>query len=387
MTPDARVSAAIEVLDALHNGAASAEQTLTNWARRNRFAGSSDRAAIRDLVFDALRCRRSYAWRSGSDTGRGLMLGHAFATGAALETLFTGQGYGPPPPTETERNPRDLTEAPDPVRFDVPDWLWPELQRSLVDDTAAILTTLQSRAPVFLRHNAARGSRDAAIARLAEEGITAQPHPLSATAIEVTGHPRRVRNAKAYLDGTVELQDAASQAVTDALIEVCPEGRVLDFCAGGGGKALALAARGGVQVTAHDADPNRMSDIPTRAARAGVRIHVTTAPDGVYDAVLCDAPCSGSGAWRRQPEAKWTLTPERLETLNETQDAILAKAAPRVAPNGVLAYATCSLLQAENVDRVGGFLSKNAEWRLLFQKKLTPLDGADGFFIAGLKRK
>lgn len=386
MTPDARLSAAIEILDALGDCTTSAEKTLTNWARSNRYAGSSDRAGIRDLVFDALRCRRSYAWRSGQDTGRGLMLGHAFATGAALEELFTGQGYGPAAPSDDERGSRALDDAPDPVRYDCPDWLWPELERSLGDDLPAILSILQTRAPVFLRHNTVLTSRVSAIARLAEDGVTGTAHPLSPTAIEITGHPRRVRNARAFLDGSVELQDAASQAVTDALVEHCATGRVLDYCAGGGGKSLALAALGFV-VTAHDADPKRMSDIPARAARAKAQIKVTSKPTGVFDAVLCDAPCSGSGAWRRQPEAKWTLTPERLEALNTTQDAILDQAAAYVASDGVLAYATCSLMQTENADRVDSFLKRNADWRVLFQKIFTPLDGADGFFIAGLKRQ
>lgn len=385
MTPDARVSAAIDILDALNAPNTSAERTLTNWARSNRFAGSSDRAAIRDLVFDALRCRRSYAWRSGSDTGRGLMLGHAAATGTELQTLFTGQGYGPAAPTETERTFRDLSEAPDPVRYDCPDWLWPEMHRSLGDTLPKILGLMQTRARVFLRHNKARTTRNAAIALLAEDGVTATAHALSPTAIEVTANPRRVRNERAYREGLVELQDAASQAVTDTFLEFCPKGRVLDYCAGGGGKSLALAAHG-YDVTAHDADPNRMSDIPARAARAKAAVKVTTKPAGTFDIVLCDAPCSGSGAWRRQPEAKWTLTPDRLAELKETQQSILDEAAPLVAPEGILAYATCSLMQPENADRIDSFLKENAAWRILFQKKFTPLDGGDGFFIAGLKR-
>ena len=384
MTPDARFSAAIEILDVLNDGH-SAEKTLTNWARRHRFAGSSDRAAIRDLVFDALRCRRSYAWRSGRSDGRGLMLGHAFASEAALDALFTGTGYGPAALSDTERTPRSIADAPDPVRLDCPDWLWPEIQRSLGNDAVAILNALQTRAPVFLRHNQALTTREEAIARLAEDGITGVPHSLSPTAIEVTNHARRVRNSKAFLAGEVELQDAASQAIVDALVDVCPTGRVLDYCAGGGGKTLALAAQG-LQVTAHDADAKRMSDIPSRAARAKVNIEISQTPTGFFDVVLCDAPCSGSGAWRRQPEAKWTLTPERLNGLNATQGQILADAVQYVAEDGILAYATCSLLCAENAERVEALLSDNAGWRILFQKKFTPLDGADGFFITGLKR-
>lgn len=386
MTPDARIAAAIDVLDACLSGS-SAEHTLTNWARRNRYAGSGDRAALRDLVFDAIRCKRSFAWRSNSQSGRGLMLGRAHAMGEDLDLAFSGQGYGPPQPTEAERVAIDIDTAPLPVRYDCPDWLWPELQRGLGDDLTAVLEIMQTRAPVFLRSNTARASREAAIASLAQDTIEARPHPLGPTVIEVTSNPRRVRNAAAYRDGMVEFQDAASQAVTDLLAEACPDGDILDYCAGGGGKALALAARGSYRVVAHDADPNRMKDIPVRAERAGAKITVTQAPQGRFDAVLCDVPCSGSGAWRRQPEAKWALTPKRLAELNALQDSILQQATAFVAPRGILAYATCSMLPSENVERIESFLKKNANWRLKVQKKFTPLDGGDGFFIAGLIRQ
>jgi 16S rRNA (cytosine967-C5)-methyltransferase len=160
---------------------------------------------------------------------------------------------------------------------------------------------------------------------------------------------------------------------------------VLDYCAGGGGKALALAARGAA-VTAHDADPGRMRDLPARAARAGARVEIEAAPAGAFDLVLCDAPCSGSGTWRRAPEAKWRLTPERLAALTELQAQILDQAAPLVAPGGALAYATCSLLEAENGAQTADFLARHPGWQLENERRLTPLEGGDGFYLALLRR-
>ncbi len=386
MTPGARIAAAIEILDAVLDGV-PAEKVLTGWARGHRFAGAKDRAAIRDHVFDALRCLRSCAWLGGAETGRGIMLGQVRAAGLDPAALFTGEGYAPPPLAAEETGAK-LDTAPRAVRLDMPDWLMPLLDAGLGADAEPVAEVLRTRAPVFLRVNVARTDRAAAQAALAEDAITAVPHPLSPTALEVTGNPRRVQQSRAYAEGLVELQDAASQAVCDAL-EAGPGLRVLDYCAGGGGKALSLAARG-ADVTAHDADPARMRDLPARAARAGASIAVAGA-DGAsqrapYDLVLCDVPCSGSGSWRRAPDAKWRLTPERLAELVQLQAGILDSAAPLVAPGGVLAYVTCSLLAEENTDQTAALLARlPAGWTLLDEHALTPLDGGDGFYLARLR--
>ena len=234
--------------------------------------------------------------------------------------------------------------------------------------------------------NAARSDRGAAQAALAQEGIETRAHPLASCALEVAGSPGRLRQTRAWTSGIVELQDAASQAVVEDLGPL--DGlRVLDYCAGGGGKALALAARG-ARVSAHDADPRRMGDIGPRAARAGTPVAVLDGPPPGgpgYEVVLCDAPCSGSGAWRRSPDAKWRLTPERLAELTALQHAILAAAAPLVAPGGRLVYATCSLLACENEDTVAAFLDAHPGWRCRFRRRISPLDGGDGFFAAHLE--
>lgn len=386
MQPDAHVAAAIDILDDVLDGAA-AEQCLTRWARAHRFAGSSDRAAIRDIVFDALRRRRSYAWLGGAESGRGLMIGALRASGVEPDTVFHGDGYAPGPLTEDERTARvPSNAAPEPVRLDVPDWILSQVRQAYGDRTEGILSALRDRAPVFLRVNLARSTRADAIAALAKEDIAAVPHELAETALEVTGNARRLRNSRAFTDGLVELQDGASQAVVAACLPFVEGGRVLDYCAGGGGKALAFAAAGVADVTAHDAAPKRMKDIAPRAERAGTPVRTVIAVKGVYDLVLCDAPCSGSGAWRRQPDAKWTLDAAQLGALTGLQDGILDAAQHHVAPGGTLAYATCSLLSVENGVRIEAFLARNLNWQVVDQRQWTPLEGGDGFFLAILQR-
>ncbi|MDX5356411.1 MAG: RsmB/NOP family class I SAM-dependent RNA methyltransferase [Rhodobacterales bacterium] len=381
MTPGARVAASISVLDRVLAGE-PAEKALVNWARSSRFAGSGDRAAVRDHVFDALRRMRSAAALGGAATGRGLMLGVLRAQGIDPAALFTGDGHAPAPvgPDEVARPMTEL-EA-----LDCPDWLAPQMRESLGADFAPVMQALQSRAPVFLRVNLRKATVGRAQAVLETEGIRTRPHPLAATALEVTTGARRIAASASYREGLVELQDVASQAVVQAL-PLADGMRVLDYCAGGGGKSLAMAAQARVDVTAHDADPRRMADLAPRAARAGVRVKTveTGALSGGYDLVLADAPCSGSGAWRRSPEARWRLDAARLDSLNAAQSAVLTAAAAQVAPGGWLAYATCSLLACENAARVAAFLARAPRFALQRELRLTPLDGGDGFYLALLK--
>lgn len=390
MTPDARIATAALLLDQIIGGE-PAEKVLTTWARKSRFAGSKDRAAIRDHVFDALRCRRSYAVLGGAETGRGLMVGHLLAQGRDPAEVFTGGGHAPTPLSAAElkamqRDPFALNDHPPAVANDMPDWVWPHLTAAFADQAAPVAQALRHRAPVFLRVNTRKTTPSQAQQALAEDGIATAPHPLAATALEVTENPRRVAQSRAYLDGWVELQDAASQAVCAAL-PLADGMSVLDYCAGGGGKTLALAGRAEARFTAHDAHPARLSDLPERARRAGVRVTISDRPKGRFDLVLCDVPCSGSGAWRRSPEGKWTLDPEGLSGLNTTQDQILETAAGLTADTGVLAYATCSVFRQENQDRVADFLSRHPDWQLAQDHQWTPLDGGDGFYLACLTRR
>lgn len=384
MIPAARIAAAIEVLDLILSGS-PAEKALTHWGRAHRFAGSGDRLAIRDHVYDVLRCRRSLAALGGGETGRGLMIGLVRRDGPDPALLFNGVGHAPGPITAQESA---ITDLPDHVRLDLPDWLHPLFVASLGAQCDAVLQVLQTRAPVFLRVNLRRVTVAAAVAALARDGVTAVPHVDVKTALHVTGNARKIHQSQAYLTGLVELQDAASQAAVLRLPLRAGQ-RVLDYCAGGGGKALALSAVAAVAVTAHDIDSGRMVDLPLRAARAGVRIdRVSTADLAVsppFDLVLVDAPCSGSGTWRRTPDAKWRLTPPDLARLTMLQAAILRQAATLVAPGGTLAYCTCSVLHAENRAQVDAFTA-NLPFQLQDEMQLLPSDRGDGFYLSVLQR-
>jgi 16S rRNA (cytosine967-C5)-methyltransferase len=385
MTPGARVAAAIAVLDQIIGGQA-AEQALTAWARNSRFAGSKDRAAVRDHVFDVLRAKRSL----GDGDGRSLMQRLAKREGWQIDVLFSGDGHAPAPLTDDERaglgKDLDLSSA---AACDLPDWLWPVWQDSLGLSAERSALAQQGRAEVFLRVNLRRGTPVEAAAQLAAEGIATQLHPTIATCLRVTENPRRVKTATAYLEGLVELQDASSQFAINAVL-VADGARLLDYCAGGGGKALGFADLRQAQVFAHDIDPRRMQDLPARAARAGVQIATLTSSQlqqaAPFDVVFCDAPCSGAGTWRRTPDAKWRLTPERLVEFMQSQDAVLHNAAGLVAESGQLVYATCSVLKDENSVRIQRFLAKNSGWRIEKQFQLLPDNDGDGFFLCILTK-
>jgi len=385
MTPGARVAAAIAVLDQIRDGAV-AEQALTAWARGSRFAGSRDRAAVRDHVFDVLRARRSL----GDGSGRSLMHRLALREGWDLGALFSGTGYDPAPLTAAEHEalkvPMELSDA---ARCDLPDWLWQLWQHSLGDLAEAAALAQQGRADVFLRVNRRRGTVAQAADALAKDGIAVDLHPKVQGCLRVVNNPRRVKTSDAYLTGLIELQDAASQmAVLDTPV---PSGaRILDYCAGGGGKSLAFADLHEATVFAHDIAPQRLRDLPARAARAGVKIDILQtrelADQPKFDVVFCDAPCSGSGTWRRTPDAKWRLTADGLVALMQSQAEVLANAAPLVAAGGTLVYATCSVLTNENDDMVKTFVEQCPEWSsVLVLRRLPDADG-DGFFACGLTR-
>ena len=303
------------------------------------------------------------------------------------ETLFTGEGYAPAPLADYEVDlPKG--EIPASEAWNLPDWLRAQMIEGLGDQAETTARLLQARAPVTLRVNASKTNASGAILMLEEAGVTAQVNPLSATALSVVDGARRVRNAPAYQDGFVELQDAGSQALVDALPQAA---RVLDYCAGGGGKALVITARGANAVFAHDIDPARMRDLPLRAARADAEITQLAGGDlarsGPYDLVLVDAPCSGSGSWRRAPEAKWNLTPDQLNKTTQIQDDILDLSSKLVSVDGTLAYATCSVLPVENRARIDAFLERHPDWQCIWEQTYPVSPQSDGFYTAHLTRK
>lgn len=385
MTPSARVQAACEILDDILDGV-PAEKALTGWSRRSRYAGSKDRAAVRDHVFDALRQRNSAAHLGGELTGRGLMIGLTRLQDIALDTLFSGMAYGADAlSTEEEASLPNIDEGQS--HIDMQEWLLPALKSSLGAEYDGYLEGLRSRAPISLRVNIAQSDRETVQTLLAEAGIETRGVPLAKTALSVVEGARKVKLSEPYLSGLVELQDASCQAVIAEL--PLREGmKVLDYCAGGGGKSLAMAAYQTAEYWVHDTNPQRMVDIPMRAERASVQLHATTSPsdDAPFDLVFCDVPCSGSGTWRRAPNAKWVFTPDMLEDLLAVQAEILSTAQGLVGPGGYLVYATCSVLAQENVDQIDRFCEQNPEWAVSWTRQYPMSNDGDGFYGAVLQR-
>ncbi len=391
MTPSARVQSAIELLDQVIESArrkgAPADRILAEWFRGHRFAGSKDRRAIRDIVYAAIR-----ACGPVPESGRAAMLRLA-AHDPAVAALFDGSGYGPAPVGEGEK-PAEGGVAPA--------WLMAALAVSDIAGEEA--TALLDRAPLDLRVNTLKASRETLSLPEPSRRIEAAHGLRLAPGTPVDQWP-------AYREGLVEIQDGGSQLACEAVGARAGE-TVIDLCAGGGGKTLALAASMDNEGTliAADTDRKRLSQLAPRAARAGAAIDETVLLDpgrelealapwrGKADAVLVDAPCSGTGTWRRNPEARWRLTPEDVERYAATQAHLLAIAAELVRPGGRLVYVTCSLLDAEGADGVGAFLESNPGWRAVppvlplgrprgSGVRLTPLhDGTDGFFIARLEK-
>ena len=383
MTPAARVQASIEILDEILAGS-PAERALTGWARRSRFAGSKDRAAVRDHVYDVLRQRNSCRAVGRGSEGRALMIGLLALQGADLSEVFSGQAYAPSALEPDEAPDLDATS-----QIDLPDWAIEEMRATLGDEFSEVEGLLKSRAPVILRVNLRKSDRETAAKALEQDGILTQPHPASDTALTVTEGARKVAQSQAYLSGLIALQDASSQAAIQAL--PLKDGmRVLDYWAGGGGKLLAMAGRVSGSFFAHDAHEQRMRDLPKRAKRAGIKPQLLKtdqlAQQTPFDLVFCDVPCSGSGSWRRDPDGKWRMSGTEFQELLKIQAEILLQASDLVKPGGYLVYATCSLCTSENRAQVRDFLTSQPDWVCEAETQWTPLDGCDGFFSAVLRK-
>ncbi|MEN8894999.1 MAG: RsmB/NOP family class I SAM-dependent RNA methyltransferase, partial [Yoonia sp.] len=297
-------------------------------------------------------------------------------------------GYAPAALTDLDAD-MPSEPAPEAVQMDLPDWLWTVWQADLGEAAIQSAIALKSRGPISLRVNLRRGTPDAAIAALAQDGVIATRTANSETAIQVTENERRIATSAAYLNGIVELQDLASQQAIAAM-DTSAAYKILDYCAGGGGKALALVDISDAQVYAHDIAPERMVDLGPRADRAGVTVKTIGTQEisqhGPFDIVFCDAPCSGSGTWRRTPEAKWVMTEEKLREFNGLQGEVIQNGAHHVGPSGTLVYATCSVLKAENHDVVERFLSNASDWTCVVQNQRLPDALGDGFYFAILQR-
>ena len=382
MTPAARVAAAIEVLAAIEQERRPVADALKAWGLTHRFAGSGDRAAIAGLAYDALRRRASSAFIMGADTPRAVVLGMLKRERGldidAIARLTDGSKYAPEALSSDERarlEASDMSNAPAYVAGDYPEWLDPHLSRAFGDARAEEGAALASRAPLDLRTNALKSERDTANNMLAD----VHPEPtrwspwglrirLSADAKNPSIHAE-----PAFLKGFVEVQDEGSQ-VAALLSGARPGEQVIDLCAGAGGKTLAMAAmmQNKGQIFATDDDKRRLAPIHERLKRSGARnVQVRTPKSigdeisdlaGRMDLVLIDAPCTGTGSWRRNPDAKWRMRPGALEQRQKEQVEILDRAVPFVKAGGRIAYITCSVLEEENDSQARGFLARHPEF-------------------------
>lgn len=423
MRDGARQQAAIEILTSLETEKRPAAEAVKAWMLTHRFAGSKDRAQIGDLVFGALRWKQSSAWRLGADTPRAWVWG-ALRWGfgwsfEAIEQSVIGDPHAPTPMTEQERTAlasATLDGAPAHVRGDYPEWLDASFARVFGDTRAEEGAALAAPAPLDLRTNTLKATRDKLIEALSESPkLSAAPPPTTYAPDGVRipwsqGRTFPWATEQSFLKGWFEVQDEGSQ-LTAMLSGAASGMQVADVCAGGGGKTLALAAlmQNKGQIFAYDVDGRRLAPLKERADRAGARnIQIRTpmrSKDaledlrGRMDIVFVDAPCTGSGTWRRNPDSKWRLRPNALAMRVQEQREALALAAPLVKGGGKLIYVTCSVLPEENEDAVAAFLAANADFthapgsisfpvhERAIGVQMTPLiTGCDGFYIAVLQR-
>jgi 16S rRNA (cytosine967-C5)-methyltransferase len=398
VTPDARLSAAIEVLEAIDDANTAADSILRAYFRSRRYAGSKDRRAVGNRVFDVIRHRARLDWwiagAAGNmePTARLRILASVMIldeeTPEGVNSLFHGAAHSPGALSpDEEKLIGNLTgkamhhdAMPPGVVHEVPDWLDKPFQDQWGENYSAEMTALNSAAPVDVRVNTGRVSRGQARKSLSIDDIKTEPTALSPVGLRLVERAR-LEETKAFRKGLVEVQDEGSQLVA-LLCEAKPGMTVVDYCAGAGGKTLALANVMALQgaepntgsLVACDVSAKRLSPIDDRLKRAGAQsvrklvlddLDAITKLEGTADRVLVDAPCSGIGAWRRHPEARWRLTAERLDQHVEDQKNILAAAAKMVTPGGRLVYATCSLLGQENQQQIATFLEDHPDFKLM----------------------
>jgi len=431
MTPAARLSAAIELIDTIDAQRVPAAKALKEWGTAHRFAGSGDRAAIAGLVWDVLRRRASSAWIMDADTPRARLLGMLrLERGMDVETiaaLCDGGRFAPEPLSEAESaalTERTLDAAPAHIAGDYPEWLDGYLAQVFGDDRVAEATAMASRAPLDLRVNTLKAKREKVQGSIAHLGAKPTLWSPIGLRIELGADARNIgiHAEEDFIKGAIEVQDEGSQLA--ALLSAAKPGeQVIDLCAGAGGKTLALAAmmQGKGRLIATDHDKRQLAPIYERLSRAGVHNADIRTPKGdadplgdiraSADLVLIDAPCTGTGTWRRNPDAKWRMRPGALEVRLKDQAEVLDRAAHLVKPGGRIAYITCSVLPPENGEQVRGFVERHPEFSVVAPEEtagvlwdkaedfaqaalaspegwlMTPRrTGTDGFFVSVLKK-
>ncbi len=432
MTPAARLSAAIELIGTIEAERVPAAKALKEWGTAHRYAGSGDRAAIAGLVWDVLRRRASSAWIMDEDTPRARVLGMLKLERGmvvdAIAPLCDGSRFAPEPLADRERAAlvsRSLGDAPAPVAGDYPDWLDGYLAEVFGDDRVVEATAMASRAPLDLRVNTLKAKREKILRSLAHLGAAETPWSPIGLRIELGADARNpgIHAEEAFIKGAIEVQDEGSQLAA-LLSGAKPGEHVIDLCAGAGGKTLALAAmmQGKGRLIATDHDKRQLMPIHERLSRAGIHNAEVRTPKGDSDTlsdirasadlVLIDAPCTGTGTWRRNPDAKWRMRPGALEVRLKDQIEVLDRATALVKPGGRIAYITCSVLPPENGEQVRAFVARHPEFSVVPPPQtvtalgdkaeefaaatlqspegllMTPRrTGTDGFFVSVLKRQ
>ena len=431
MTPAARLSATIELIDTIETQRVPAAKALKEWGTAHRFAGSGDRAAIAGLVWDVLRRYASSAYVMDADTARARLIGmlrlERNMDVATIGALFDGSRFAPAPLSEAEKAAlasRSLDQAAAWIAGDYPEWLDPYLAKVFGADRAAEAVAMASRAPLDLRVNTLKSNREKVLRSLSH--LHAKPTPWSPNGlrIELGADAKNpgIQSEEDFIKGANEVQDEGSQLA--ALFTAAKPGeQVIDLCAGAGGKTLALAAlmQGKGRLIATDRDKRQLAPIHERLSRAGVHNADVRAPKGEADPladirasadlVVIDAPCTGTGTWRRNPDAKWRMRPGALEIRLKDQAEVLERAVGLVKPGGRIAYITCSVLAEENGGQVSAFVARHPEFSVqppeqtasvLWDKAeafgeaalqsaegwlMTPRrTGTDGFFVSVLKK-
>jgi len=421
-----RVQAAIEVLAEVMERHRPASLALADWGRAHRFAGSGDRAAIGDLVYDALRKKTKLAVQMETDTPRAIVIAAASDVMGAQAVIAAADGsqHALAPLSQDEQTALQAVRCNPPAAqwAAIPEWLWDSFASTFGDTVRAEAAAFSQRAPLDMRANRLKADRNKVLKAFEKFGAVATPFSPVGVRIPPRNDGRRLPNVEAetaHGKGWFEIQDEGSQ-IAALLAGAGPRQQVLDLCAGSGGKTLAMGAEMGNtgQLYAYDRDRQQLRPIFERIKRAGLRnVQVMEAGDeaacdalgGRFDVVIIDAPCTGSGTWRRRPDPKWRLKPDMLDARIGEQRALLSRAAPLVKPGGRLVYVTCSVLPQENSHRIAEFRRTHTEFTIVPTDQawsttlgsaapgsadgmtdtllLSPArHGTDGFFVAVMAR-
>ncbi|MDB5655234.1 MAG: hypothetical protein JWQ94_2847 [Tardiphaga sp.] len=432
MTPAAKLSAAIELIEAIDTQRVPAAKALKEWGTAHRYAGSGDRAGIAGLVWDVLRRRASSAWIMDNDTPRARLLGMLKAERKldveAIAALCDGGRFSPEPLSDAEHAAlasRTVADAPAHIAGDYPEWLDGHLAQVFGDDRVAEATAMASRAPLDLRVNTLKAKREKVLGGVRHLGATETPWSPIGLRIDLGADARNpgIHAEEDFIKGAIEVQDEGSQLAA-LLSGAKPGEQVIDLCAGAGGKTLALAAmmQGKGRLIATDSDKRQLAPIYERLSRAGVHncdIRTPKGPDDTLsdihasaDLVVIDAPCTGTGTWRRNPDAKWRMRPGALEVRVKDQIAVLERAVDLVKAGGRIAYITCSVLPQENNEQIRAFITRHPDFAVVPVEQVTSVlwdkaeafaaatlslpegllmtprrTGTDGFFVSVLARK